>query len=252
MEASLTALEIHQVVLSFRFSVQNKDLLMPLFNWLFKRPEPKAEEIASVSEYPNETKEVVRKWLNRFDQDVDFQKDFWDAVGEYKLKNGFEPKVNDIIWGLLNEKRTLYFKQGNMGLYRNATHGMCKLLEVEDKQHELLTHIIQFITLGACGARNVGWEEAFGGPFSLEEAFIPPISAPMLVECAQRQGLSVDSLREKFIELSGKQLDQLGRYCPAISALEIWSLVEADVKRLSLEPLKKSRRRVGEPSLSEA
>lgn len=225
---------------------------MPLFDWLFKRPEPNGVEITPVNEYPNETKEAVRKWLNRFYQDDGFQKDFWDAVCRSKLKNGFEPKVNDIIWGLLNEKRTLFFKQGNLGLYRNVTLGMCKLLELEDKQKELLTHIIQLITLDACGARNVGWEEAFGGPFGLEEAFIPPISALMLVECAQRQGLSVDSLQEKFIELSGKQMDRLGRYCPEISAIEIWSLVEGDVERLSLEPCKKRRRRVGEPSLHES
>lgn len=200
-----------------------------MFGWFSKKNETSSPvKKAQVSPYDTDTKEAVRKWLNRFFSGEDVQDSFWMKVDEYKRANGHEPKVNDIIWGMLNERRLQYSKDGALGLARNKTLSMCTILELEERHSDRLQYAIELTLLDACGASNAGWGD--GGPFRVNEAFIAPICAPLLAECAHNLKMTIDVLANEFISSGEKKLERYGKYRPALTAKEVWHLVADDVQ----------------------
>lgn len=153
----------------------------------------------------------VRKWLNHFFYSGSVEDEFWQAVEVYRGKNGYNPRVNDIIWGLLQKQRQEELKQGLLGPYSTTTMDMCKLLSGEDRYAECLFHASQFTYLHGVGASqiNIGYENEFPA-CDLEQAFIGSTSAPFIGGCALELGLSLDDTKEIFIEAAQKQVDSLG------------------------------------------
>lgn len=224
---------------------------MSLFGWFSsKKQVPENSESATTYHYTHETREAVRKWLNRFFKGENVQDDFWQRVATYKNKNLHEPKVNDIIWGMLNERRAHFFQQGNLGFYRNDTMAMCVMLDLEGRSADQLEHAIHLITLDACGVANVdSWKEN-GGPFRLKEAFIAPVCAPMLVGCARSLDLSFEALKIEFLAVSNKKLLAFGSHRPDISSEQIWNSVQLDIKnQFEQTPKPKRAKSVNAPSL---
>lgn len=216
---------------------------MSLFGWIFSRKN-------RLDDYTEELREAVRKWLNRFFKGEDVQDDFWSRVRQYKTRNKSEPKVNDIIWGMLNDRRAFFFKEGMLGLYRNDTLAMCMLLDIENRQDGRFVHAIHLTTLDACGASNVPWGTSGGGPLRLNEAYIAPVCLPLLAECSRYLELNFEQVRDRFIQVAEELLASFGKYRPKLSGIEIWGRIQHEIRPLlEQEPHQRSRRRISEPVL---
>lgn len=216
---------------------------MSLFGWISSRKNRR-------DDYTEESREAVRKWLNRFFKGEDVQDDFWSRVRQFKTKNKSEPRVNDIIWGMLNDRRAVFFKEGMLGLYRNDTLAMCALLDMESRQDDRFVHAIHLTTLDACGAANVAWGTQGGGPLRLNEAYIAPVCLPLLAECAGHLELNFEQVRDRFIQVAEDLLASFGVHRPKLSGIEIWGRIQHEIQPLlEQEPHQRPRRRISEPVL---
>lgn len=202
-------------------------------------------------DYPEEVQEAVRKWLQRIFTGEDLRPEFWKAVNSFKATNGHEPVVNDIIWGLLNERRSLFFTDGKLGLYRNETLSMCSLLEIEGKEKSKFLHLVELTTLDACGAQNAGWDAPGGGPLSLRGARIAPLCTSALAACGRELDMSIVDLEVEFVRQSEATLENFGKYRPKITGGKIWNKIKSDVAQ-AYEAYKPAKRRARkkQPSLN--
>jgi hypothetical protein len=223
---------------------------MSLFGKLFGRKA--SENVANsknIEGYSTETTEAIRKWLDRFFKDRDAQTEFWEKVGVYKNENGHEPKVNDIIWGMLNDRRSKYFEQGNLGLYRNDTMAMCELLQIEGRFNDQFRLAVHLTVLDGCGASNVGWNSP-EGVFREDEAIIASVCAPMLCSGAEGMGLSFDELKVKFLEVAQEFQDSFGKRKPMTPVDNIWLQVEGSLTEILAAPNRGKRKASKPPVLN--
>lgn len=190
-----------------------------------------------------EAKEEVRKWLNRFFKDGDHQEDFWARVSTYEAQNGHMPRTNDIIWGMLNDRRSEFLSEGLFGLYRNETLSMYTLLDLEDRFDHLLIYASWVTALDGMGATN-------SGKFDPERAWIAPICPGLISESALLAHMSLADVQAEFLRHSESLLEGFRITNHSYEARRIWGLVEADVQSQFTHGLPKRRKRKPAPILT--
>lgn len=192
-----------------------------------------------------ETREEVRKWLNRFFKDGDQQEEFWARVNTYEAQNGHTPRANDIIWGMLNHRRSAFLSEGLFGLYRNETLSMYTLLDLEDRHDDLLMYASWVTALDGMGVTN-------SGKFDQKSAWISQICPSLISESGLLANRSLPDVQAEFLRHSEKLLEGFGITNPHYEAKRIWKLVETDVQKQFTHGTPKRRKRKSAPVLTKS
>lgn len=189
----------------------------------------------------------VKKWVNRFFKDIGSVDRFWWAVGAYFAKNEHFPKVNDILWGMLNEDRSAQFSNGDFGMYGATTMSMSNLLHHEGRFKEMLLHACHFTALQCAGAQNGFPKQPFNSSFSM----VGSSCIPSIFHAASETGLDYNETKAKFLELSSEVYANFGADNPSKMGQEASAMIADELARFFKENPKPPRFRVKSPRLSD-
>ncbi len=135
--------------------------------------------------------------------------DIWSLSEKIKTKKpGFS--FRDVIWGYLNERSMLHFKNSDFGLYRNCRFSMSEFAKEEgklDNAFSLLSEVIRYDLSGLSNGFSMRFIDIYANgyfPYKNSIVTIAPGIISRVVGYQEKKVLSDEDLKKKLHEEIGK------------------------------------------------
>jgi len=183
--------------------------------YIYVRTRPVDRKKVLVTEKQKE--EIDEQWdiyfMAREDTLLSKDPEFVEKRIELKKRFGREPLINDIKWGIYNDRILKFSSTMEWGLYRNNKLDMAQLLIKEGRLKEGLNFLLEVCYLDLNGPWNVPtfygkipsreMMKEFGlKEFELKVARLAPGVISMVQESINKLGLSNNSTKKLFIEIN--------------------------------------------------